>query len=364
MQGYIKLHRKCLDSSVFENERAWRVWCWLLLNANWRERELWSGQVLKPGDLVVGLERTSGILGIGKATFSRLLKRFEARGMIVTKVDRKWTTVSICSWRTYQDDEKESGPIVDLQRTDSGPSADRQRTQKKKVNSKEGKQSNYRSKPADLIFDEFWKVYPRKVGKQKARTVWDRAIRDGVDAEQIIAAARVYARAALEKETQFIAHPTTWLAQGRWDDEPEAISGPDPSKPRTILSEADQWERLRSMIARCQQHTITDGRCASCGGSAQQIDKVNKELGREEASPDLSPAGETLARLIQPDDRDDTGTDPRESRVDALSRQSSRGSLLSDRSLSASGRVSANRDTARQADTEHLPTEHFHRSRD
>ena len=36
--GYIKLHRQVLDSWVFADEKAFKVWMWLLMKANYKDR--------------------------------------------------------------------------------------------------------------------------------------------------------------------------------------------------------------------------------------------------------------------------------------------------------------------------------------
>ena len=69
-------------------------------------------------------------------------------------------------------------------------------------------------------FDEFWRVYPRKVGKGAARKAWIRAIKAAGEAE-IIAALRRQVVGWEEKEARFIPHPKTWLNQERWTDEEE-----------------------------------------------------------------------------------------------------------------------------------------------
>ncbi|MFE5258277.1 hypothetical protein [Streptomyces coelicoflavus] len=75
----------------------------------------------------------------------------------------------------------------------------------------------------DTGFDEFWAAYPRKVAKGTARTAWAKALKRGVSAQHITAAA---ARAsaqwrAAHTELRFVPHPTTWLNGERYDDEPE-----------------------------------------------------------------------------------------------------------------------------------------------
>ena len=67
-------------------------------------------------------------------------------------------------------------------------------------------------------FDRFWDLYPRKAGKQEARRAFDRALKVAT-LEEILLGAQRYA-ADPNRQPQFTAHPTTWLNQGRWSDEP------------------------------------------------------------------------------------------------------------------------------------------------
>lgn len=77
-------------------------------------------------------------------------------------------------------------------------------------------------------FDEFWAVYPLRKAKAEARRKFDAAVKRGVSAERIIAAATRY-RNDPKRSPQFTAHASTWLNQGRWDDEDSAApQRPDP----------------------------------------------------------------------------------------------------------------------------------------
>lgn len=80
-------------------------------------------------------------------------------------------------------------------------------------------QSKDLTRPAASRFDEFWSVYPRKVGKQKARTKYASATRRASE-ETIINGARRLATDPNLPEQQFIPHPTTWLERNGWEDEP------------------------------------------------------------------------------------------------------------------------------------------------
>lgn len=84
-------------------------------------------------------------------------------------------------------------------------------------------------------FDEFWKVYPRQVGRPKAMLAYKRALKDATS-EAILDGARRY-RDDPNREDGYTAHPTTWLARAGWDDPPlpdrapKLIGRADPPRP-------------------------------------------------------------------------------------------------------------------------------------
>ena len=71
-------------------------------------------------------------------------------------------------------------------------------------------------------FDEFWAAYPRKVGKEAARKVWRRIKPSSELQIKILDNIKTYRGSDqwLRDNGQFIPYPSTWLNQGRWDDEP------------------------------------------------------------------------------------------------------------------------------------------------
>ena len=94
-------------------------------------------------------------------------------------------------------------------------------------------------------FEEFWKNYPKRVGKPIAKAKFDQITREGLKTrtldrdsgtyvdielratpEEIIEAAKRYRESLIDKSTytfkiekQFIPMPSTWLNQGRFHDE-------------------------------------------------------------------------------------------------------------------------------------------------
>ena len=71
----------------------------------------------------------------------------------------------------------------------------------------------------ELMFDEFWMLYPRKVAKAAARKVWQKlSEEDQLSAAKAIDEHCQYWKAK-ETALEFIPHASTWLNQERWEDE-------------------------------------------------------------------------------------------------------------------------------------------------
>ena len=76
-------------------------------------------------------------------------------------------------------------------------------------------------------FEKFWSAYPKKVGKKSAKKAFDRA---NMPIETLLAAIeRQKCSTQWSKDNgQFIPNPSTWLNQGRWEDELEQTPASSP----------------------------------------------------------------------------------------------------------------------------------------
>ncbi len=93
----------------------------------------------------------------------------------------------------------------------------------------------------ESLFEEFWRAYPRKVGKGAARKAWGRVPADVAFADLMVAVdglARRH-RALPAQDRRFTPHPTTWLNQERWDDEDDAVVTPEPAA----------WDAIRAAMS-------------------------------------------------------------------------------------------------------------------
>jgi len=126
--GWIKLHRKLLDSSIAGKPNYISVWITLLLLANHTEKTiLWNGEKLKIecGQVLTGRKKLSKETGVAPTTLERILDNLEQIGKIGQQKTNKFRLISIKKWTLYQE--------MDNKRTTSGHQAD---TNKKDKNDK------------------------------------------------------------------------------------------------------------------------------------------------------------------------------------------------------------------------------------
>lgn len=85
----------------------------------------------------------------------------------------------------------------------------------------------------DERFDQFWHMYPRKIGKGAARKAFARINPDDELLKRMITAVVKQSKTTdwTKEGGQYIPHPTTWLNQERWEDEVAAAPSPDKRVP-------------------------------------------------------------------------------------------------------------------------------------
>jgi hypothetical protein len=97
-------------------------------------------------------------------------------------------------------------------------------------------------------FDLFWLRTPRKVGKKEAWKVWQRLWKqpDHPSLETILTALNNQ-KSCEQWRKGVIPNPSTWLTQGRWDDEIN-VSTPTSPQPKTYHCPKCGKENLKSSI--------------------------------------------------------------------------------------------------------------------
>jgi hypothetical protein len=71
-------------------------------------------------------------------------------------------------------------------------------------------------------FEEFWRVYPRKVGRGAAERAWSRAVRQADGGAETLNMAVTIAVSLewfnLREQARYCPHPAKWLNEQRWLD--------------------------------------------------------------------------------------------------------------------------------------------------
>jgi hypothetical protein len=94
-EGWIKLYRKALESDIFEDVTAWRIFTWLLLKVDY-----------KTGKKKIGRIWASEETKLNPSTFYKGLLRLQNKYKIIKlstgKVTIKYTEIEVINWEKYQ----------------------------------------------------------------------------------------------------------------------------------------------------------------------------------------------------------------------------------------------------------------------
>ena len=111
LSGYISLHRKIKNSSVFANEGLLKVWIWCLTSASrkggYRPYKSGKGEKeikVKPGQFIYGRLTAATELSMNPNTVRTRLKKLEAKGMIKIVPRKNYSLIYIIKWHIYQPD--------------------------------------------------------------------------------------------------------------------------------------------------------------------------------------------------------------------------------------------------------------------
>jgi len=109
MEGYIKLYRQLLSSSIFASQIGLKIWIWCLLKANFKTK--FVSIKIGRGESVVEVGRGSFIFGrfvaedelnIDGSTIYKWIKKLEVEEMIIINSNSHYSIITICNYDSYQ----------------------------------------------------------------------------------------------------------------------------------------------------------------------------------------------------------------------------------------------------------------------
>ncbi|MCZ1520799.1 hypothetical protein GHA87_11855 [Enterococcus faecium] len=147
--GYVKLHRKVMNSFVWTNPYMYKLWNLCLMKASHENRKiLFNGKEIQvnSGEFVTGRDAITSEMNEGvkrehqvnSGSVWRWLKQFEKNGMLNIKSTTKYSVISIKNWSLYQSSEQQ----MNIKRTTSEQQV---HTNKNDKNDKNDKNNNPRN---------------------------------------------------------------------------------------------------------------------------------------------------------------------------------------------------------------------------
>lgn len=208
MSGWIKLHRKIKGWEWYSDTNTFRLFVHLLISANHKSNR-WMGNNITRGQLATGYYALSKDTGLSLSQLRTSIYKLKLTSEIAVKTYNKFSIITVLKYDDYQGDDKQD----DISIAEVSHKNDKQiATNKNDNNAKNEK---------NIMFEEFWSAYPRKVNKTLATTAFSKSLKTGVNYEIIIRGASDFAEhcRVSATETQFIPHPATWLNQCRWEND-------------------------------------------------------------------------------------------------------------------------------------------------
>lgn len=111
MNGWIRLDRRIMESFVWDDPEALKLWLYLLMGAATEDKTaVFNGKPLslKRGQIVFGLNAASARLGISVRRLRTTIKRLENCHQIDKQNYSKYSIISITNYCKYQDSDKQT----------------------------------------------------------------------------------------------------------------------------------------------------------------------------------------------------------------------------------------------------------------
>lgn len=148
-QGWIKLHRRLLDSAVFQNPDLLKMWVWCMLKASHKDRKTMIGlteTTLKKGEFITGRNAGSSELNMNPSSFYRYLKALQKVQLVELKPNNKNTIVSICKWDVYQGSDSEERTTDEQQMNNKRTTDEQQMNTNKNVKNEKNEKNKEKNK--------------------------------------------------------------------------------------------------------------------------------------------------------------------------------------------------------------------------
>ena len=177
-------------------------------------------------------------IGIDRRLIFRAIKKLSSKQMIVIYKDDK-NRLSYGFQKDYDKWTLSSKKMTVIYRDDKVSSKEMTKLSSKQIPTKENIINYTKENIYTNRFDIFWREYPKKIGKGYAKKIWMKLKPSQELLEKMLSTLKAYKETEQWKKERgkYIPHPSTWLNQGRWEDEIETIR----PEPQPIETGVPDW---------------------------------------------------------------------------------------------------------------------------
>lgn len=114
--GWVVLNRQILKHWLWEDAKAFQIWTWLVMNANYDDSKIfWKGQerVLKRGQILTTAREIARECYCSKGKVDRTLIKLKTSDMIEPETKSKGSIITILNYRKYNDMGLNSEPEIE-----------------------------------------------------------------------------------------------------------------------------------------------------------------------------------------------------------------------------------------------------------
>ena len=115
--GWIKLHRKSLESQIWTNANGWKIWCWILIKANHSDEPNWVGintgrgntsVRVYQGQFIYGRKTAAIELKMTESTVRNWIKKLSSPefNMICVQAKSHFSIIQVNNWKEYQENKR------------------------------------------------------------------------------------------------------------------------------------------------------------------------------------------------------------------------------------------------------------------
>ncbi len=240
--GFIQLHRKIVEWEWYQNTNTFRVFLHCLLMANFTDGRF-EGVEVKRGQFVTSLPNLAKQTLLSIQQVRTALDHLKLTGEITDKAYAKFRVITVVKYDMYQQDNRQNNSqSTGYQQASNRQSTGNQQQYNNDNNNNKGIMEKGNNN-ISCLFDEFWKAYPRKESKPKARTAFEKIKPDEELLRKMLDSIEKWKKTDQWQEDggRYIPHPSTWLNQQRWEDEPMASASQN--KPKKVLPVQDFQQR-------------------------------------------------------------------------------------------------------------------------